>query len=67
MATNSWLLNKYKIIDRNIKNNEIIDISRLEIELKNLQSDFDENGPFGPYREAFCLDFVNKCLGDASE
>lgn len=67
LATHSQLLNRWKNIDRSIKNKEIEDIIQLEGELKNLQIDFEENGPMGPYREAFCLDFVNKCITDASE
>merc|ERR1712000_76954 len=67
LAVNSWLLNRWKSIDKSIKNHEIEDINVLEEELKNLQIDFDETGPTGPYREAFCLDFVNRCMGDATE
>lgn len=67
LAANSWLLNRWKNIDKSIKNHEIEEITLLEEELKNLQIDFDESGPNGPYREAFCLDFVNRCMGDATE
>lgn len=67
IAINSWLLNRWKNVDKCIKNHGIENMVQLEEEIKIIQIEFDENGPNGPYREAFYLDFINRCIGDVSE
>jgi hypothetical protein len=62
----NFLIDSYQIIDQKLKNKDFPTFADYEIELKQLQAYYMDQGPPGPQRHLIMLEFIQNVMAEAA-